>query len=157
MNSVKISGVLVAVQGVGILIRGRSGSGKSLAALNLMRRGHRLVSDDMVEVVPGPLGEPVGKPVEAEVRIEVRGLGIFPARSLFPDGTISSFPVHLVVELDSYDPIRDAGRLTPLVGTFKLLDKPLEWVKVPVPDGMDPAFLIEMVARMFMESGTVKE
>ena len=71
MDPMKIRGVLVMVHGVGVLIRGPSGVGKSLAALNLMRRGHSLISDDLVEVTLNPAGDIVGRSVEEEVRIEV--------------------------------------------------------------------------------------
>ena len=57
MDPMKTRGVLVTVHGVGVLIRGPSGVGKSLAALNLMRRGHSLISDDLVEVTLGPAGD----------------------------------------------------------------------------------------------------
>lgn len=155
-NSVKINGVLVSVHGIGILIRGRSGSGKSLAALNLMRAGHRLVSDDLVEVVAGPNGKPIGRSVEQDARIEVRGLGIYRAASLFRGGTLPSATIDFVVELDSYDPSRDAGRTGPMRGTAKVLNSDLLSVRVPVPVGTDPALLIEMLARLYKESGTVE-
>ena len=62
MKKSRVQAVLVVVHGVGVLIRGRPGSGKSLAALNLMRQGHKLVSDDLVEVVPGVDGDLWGGP-----------------------------------------------------------------------------------------------
>jgi HPr kinase/phosphorylase len=155
MTSVKISGVLVKVHDVGVLIRGPSGAGKSLAALTLMQRGHRLVSDDLVEVVAGEGGTPVGRSVEENVRIEIRGLGVFSAASLFPVGTVSSAPIDLVVDLDAYDPARDAGRTTPETGQFRLLQSDIPTVRVPLPSRADPALLIELLARRFKEAGTV--
>jgi HPr kinase/phosphorylase len=155
MDPMKTRGVLVMVHGVGVLIRGPSGAGKSLAALNLMRRGHNLISDDLVEVTLGPAGEPVGRSVEEEVRIEVRGLGIFAARSLFLHGVIPSSRIDFVVDLDSYDHTRDAGRMVPETGTLCLFGHDLLTVRVPLPTGVDPALPIELLAWRFKQSGTV--
>jgi HPr kinase/phosphorylase len=149
MNATRIQGVLVDVDGVGVLIRGPSGCGKSLAALSLMDRGHRLVSDDLVEVREGPDGVPVGRALEEDVRIEVRGLGIFSAKSLFPEGTVPSFPINLVVELDVFDPVRDTGRTLPEFVSTSILGQELLQIRVPVARGMNPALLIELVARQF--------
>ena len=109
MDPMKTRGVLVMVHGVGVLIRGPSGAGKSLAALNLMRRGHSLISDDLVEVTLDPAGDIVGRSVEEEVRIEVRGLGIFAARTLFLQAVVPSSRIDFVVDLVTYDHSRDAG------------------------------------------------
>lgn len=155
MSSVRITGVLVKVHDVGVLIRGPSGSGKSLAALALMQRGHRLVSDDLVEVVDEEGGRPVGRSLDDNVRIEIRGLGIYSAASLFPGGTVSSAPIDLVVELDTYEPERDAGRTTPETGYFRLLQTDIPTVRVPLPNRVDPGLLIELLARRFKEFGTV--
>ena len=73
MDSVMIQGVLVNIDGIGVLIRGGAGSGKSTTALRLMDRGHRLVSDDLVKIVLGPEGSLIGRGVEEDVRIEIRG------------------------------------------------------------------------------------
>jgi HPr kinase/phosphorylase len=153
MNAIRIQGVLVVVDGVGVLIRGPSGSGKSLTALTLMDRGHRLVSDDLLEVAQGPDEAPVGRALEDEVRIEVRGLGIFSAKSLFPEGTVPSFPINLVVELDVFDPDRDTGRTLPEFVSTSILGKKVTQIRVPVARGMDPALLVELVVKRFRLRG----
>ena len=155
MNHTRIQAVLVVVHDVGVLVRGRPGSGKSLAALNLMRKGHRLISDDLVEVTPGPDGEPRGRAVEEQARIEVRGLGIFKAETLFPNAIASSSPINLVIDLDAYDPEKDAGRIVPETGRMELLGRKILTVRVPVPNGLDPAIIIELLAKRFKESGSV--
>jgi len=156
MKTVKIRGVLVSVDGVGVLIRGPAGSGKSLAALNLMRQGHYLVADDLVDVFPDPQGEAlVGRAVEEHVRTEVRGLGIFVAETLFPHGTLPAAKIDFVVDLDEYDPARDLGRTSPEIGKLRVMDIDLLSVRVPVAPGMDPALLIELLARAFKTNGTV--
>ncbi len=155
MKPIRIQGVLVTVQGVGVLILGAPGTGKSLAALNLMRRGHHLIADDLLEVYPGPQGEPMGRAVEENVRIEVRGLGIYRAGSLFPEGTVRSAPIDFAVELAEYDPGRDLGRTSPETGEMRLLETGILKVRVPVASGADPALLVELLARIFKKNGTV--
>ena len=147
----------MSVQGVGVLIRGRAGSGKSLSALNLMRSGHFLIADDVVEIVPHSDGSLVGRALESDVRIEVRALGVFKARSLFPDGIMESSRIDFVVELDTYDPARDAGRLKPETTVTTLLERDLLTVRVPVSSGVDPALLIEILTGLYKRNGTVTE
>jgi HPr kinase/phosphorylase len=156
METVKIQGVLVSVDGVGVLIRGSAGSGKSMAALNLMRRGHHLVADDLVEIIQhAPKGALVGRAVEEHVRMEVRGLGIFVAETLFPQGTLPDAKIDFVVELDAYDAARDLGRTFPETGKLRILDTDLLTVRVPVSSGMDPALLIEVLVRAFKQNSMV--
>ncbi len=155
MKPLKVQGVLVVVDGVGILIRGPSGSGKSVAALNLLRRGRHIVADDLIEVVRGPDGKPAGRPVEEDVRIEVRGLGLFRVRALFPDGTLPSARIDLIAEFDTYDPARDAGRTAPEEYVVQLLEHDVPALRVPVPVGVDPGLLVELLARLFRDNGTV--
>lgn len=145
----------MSVRGVGILLLGAAGVGKSMVALSLMRNGHRLIADDLVEIFPGPEGQVFGRGVEEEVRIEVRGLGIYHAGSIFPDGAARSSPIDLVVELDTYDPPRDLGRTRPETGELRLLDRNLLKVRVPVPDGADASLLVEIVARLFEQKGAI--
>ncbi|MFH1116010.1 MAG: hypothetical protein V1792_19020 [Pseudomonadota bacterium] len=155
MKPLTIQGVLVVVDGVGILLRGPSGSGKSTAALNLLRRGRHIVADDLVVVVRGPDGKPAGRPVEEDVRIEVRGLGVFPVRVLFPDGTLPSARIDVIAELDTYDPARDAGRTAPEEHVVQLLEHDVPAVRVPVPTGVDPGLLVELLAGLFRDNGAV--
>jgi HPr kinase/phosphorylase len=156
MNPTVIPGGLVVVHGVGVLLRGPSGAGKSSAALSLLSKGHYLVADDLVEVVPGPDGKLVGRPVEGDVRIEVRGLGVFRARSLFHDGTLPASRIDFAVELDAYDASRDAGRVVPEKETIEVLDQDLLAVRVPVPNGIDPGLLVELLAKLFRDTGSVE-
>lgn len=155
MHTTHIRGTLVVVDGTGILIRGRPGSGKSLAALSLMDRGHRLVADDLVAVSAGTDGRPVGAAVEEVVRIEVRGLGIFRGQTLYPDGVAPLSPIHFIVELDEYEPGSDAGRTVPDTRAERIGSWELMQVRLPLPHGADPAMLIEILARLFRTRGTV--
>jgi HPr kinase/phosphorylase len=156
MRCISIRGVLVSVFGVGVLIRGPSGSGKSYTALTLMRRGHLLVADDLLEVTAGPEGRLLGRGLEEPVRIEVRGLGLFNAESLFPTATARSSPIDFVVELDRYDDWQDSGRTFPETGETSILDMRILTVRVPLPNGVDPGLMIELLARLFKDTGSVK-
>lgn len=79
-----INGTLVDVYGMGILIRGKSGTGKSECALELVERGHRLVADDLVRVAAGPNGTLMGRSVEPlQSYVEVRGIGLVDIGSIY--------------------------------------------------------------------------
>jgi len=81
---VGISGTLVDVYGVGILLRGKSGIGKSECALDLVERGHRLVADDLVRVISKPPGVLIGRSSEPlQNYVEVRGIGLVDIGSIF--------------------------------------------------------------------------
>jgi HPr kinase/phosphorylase len=157
MVSAKLRGSLVRVYGVGVFIRGLSGSGKSATAIKLMDRGHRLVADELVDITAAPDGTLVGRALEKAVRIEVRGLGIFEARSLFPHGVAESARIDFIADLDTYDPIRDSGRIEPETRTANVLDKEIPTVRVPVIESVDPSLLIEILARRFCDADTVKQ
>ncbi|MCA1961001.1 MAG: hypothetical protein LDL33_09400 [Desulfomonile sp.] len=155
MDSATIQAVLVEVNGVGVLLKGPPGSGKSLAALRLMDRGHRLVADDLVAVTVGPEGALIGRSPEDDVHVEIRGLGVFRAKSLFERGTARSACINLVMEIDQYDPMADAGRLTPQVSEMPLFGTTLPCVRVPLPQGADCALIVELLAGRFARSGMV--
>lgn len=151
----KIQAVLIAVDGVGVLIQGPPGSGKSLIALHLMSRGHRLVSDDLVELFFSADGSLMGAPVEEKARIELRGLGIFQAHVLFDDATTPCSSIDLAVELARYDPRKDAGRTEPETGVLHLMGCDLLKIRLPLTRGSDPALLVELLARIYKKQGTV--
>ncbi|MGC8657449.1 MAG: HPr kinase/phosphorylase [Desulfomonilaceae bacterium] len=140
-------GTLVNVKGTGVLIIGQPGSGKSLAALSLMRSGHKLIADDLMLVTEQDIGRLVGHRIEDNVRIEIRGMGIFQARALFPNATEASSPIDFVVELTHYSPDRDAGRIAPVITETMIMGHNFEKVLAPVVAGMDPGFLIELIVR----------
>lgn len=156
MNSVRIQGVLAKVHGIGVLIRGAPASGKSLAALKLMDRGHKLVADDLLEVTSDRDGKLTGNAVEPDVRIEIRGLGLYSAKSVFASGVARSAQIDLAVELAPYEPGRDAGRISPEVTSLRILGVDLTCVHLPITAGSDAALLIELLARHLKDHKTVK-
>jgi len=121
-----------------------------------MRRGHQLVSDDLVEFFSCDDKKLVGRGVEPAVRIEVRGLGIYRATQLFDLGTTPQAQLDLIVDLDVYDPVKDAGRTSPETTLTRILGVDLTTVRVPVASGMDAALIIELLANAYQQGGTVE-
>lgn len=156
MERIRVQGVLVRVDGLGVLIRGPSGMGKSLAALHLMERGHFLVSDDLVEISVGPEGNLIGSAVEESPRIEIRGLGVFSAQSLYPGKTVSATTLDLEVELDRYHASTDAGRLEPEMEKARYLGMEIPRVRIPVALGFDPGVLVDLLVRHLRHMGAVR-
>ena len=105
----RLHGALLEVHGVGVLLLGPSGIGKSECALELVARGHRLVADDVVEIAPGPGGAPVGRaPARIRHHMEIRGLGILYIPDLCGmERVAESAPLELVCELERW---RAGGR-----------------------------------------------
>jgi HPr kinase/phosphorylase len=121
-----------------------------------MDRGHRLVCDDLVWVRVRDDGGLVGSALEENVRIEVRGLGVFPAAEIFKRGAVSSAPVNVVVDLDVYDPYRDAGRIAPEIGKVTILGKEVPQVRLPLVTGVQPALLVEILTNLLQKQGIIR-
>jgi HPr kinase/phosphorylase len=142
-----LHGGLVEVHGLGILILGRSGIGKSEAALDLVSRGHRLVADDAVlvrRISPGVLKGRVAELLEHHM--EIRGLGVIDIEALFGTlATLDEREIDLVVELSEW--VQSADRLGLVEETYELLDTTLPLVRIPVQAGRSIAMLIETAAR----------
>ncbi len=127
-------GALVEVQGVGVLLGGPSGVGKSECALELVRRGHALVADDVVELERREDGLLWGRaPAVIRHHLELRGIGVVSALELFgPQAVREETPVSLVCHLQPWSPELDVER----VG----LDQPTEvWGGVELPVFFLPA------------------
>jgi HPr kinase/phosphorylase len=147
MNST-ISGVLVSVCGIGALITGEPGSGKSQAALDLMAAGHKLIADDVIHVVKTPEGL-IGRSLEEDPRIEVRGLGVFPANQLFEDSVLECAKIDFAVRLDSYRPTRDAGRVFPQIAKMEICGASVPLVLLPLHNRADIGMEIEFLVKLF--------
>ena len=138
---------LVEVQGLGTLILGKSGIGKSEAALDLVTHGHRLVADDIVivrRISPTVLR---GRAAERlSHHMEIRGLGIIDVEALFGTlATLDERQLDLVVELVEWTDTVD--RLGLIEERYTLLELPLPMVRIPVRPGRSMALLIETAAR----------
>jgi HPr kinase/phosphorylase len=144
-----IHGVLMDILGLGVLIVGESGIGKSECALDLVVRGHRLVADDTVEV--RRRGETIvlgACPELTRHHMEIRGLGVINVRDLFGvASTRTSKQVGLVVQLERWDASREYDRLGIDDVTHDLLGLKIPLIRMPVAPGRSLAILVEVAAR----------
>jgi HPr kinase/phosphorylase len=140
--------VLLDVFGLGVLVLGESGIGKSECALDLVDRGHRLVADDVVEVKR--MGDVlVGvSPDLTRYHMELRGLGVLNIKDLYGVSSIRlSKRVELVVQLERWDPAKEYDRLGLLGESYPVLGVPLPLARMPVAPGRNIALLVEVAAR----------
>lgn len=144
---VTLHGNLVEVLDLGILILGRSGIGKSEAALELVTRGHRLVADDAVLLSRPSPTVLQGRPAELlRHHMEIRGLGVIDVEAMFGTlATVEQRRVDLVVELSEWP--QGADRLGVVEGTYELLGVSLPLVRIPVQPGRNVGMLVETAAR----------
>lgn len=150
-----LHGVLMDVFGVGILILGKSGIGKSECALDLVIRGHRLVADDVVQIKKKMPAALVGTAAEAlQFRMEIRGLGIINIKDLYGISAIREKKIiNLVIELCEWDGSHDYDRLGLDEKYFRILDVELKYLKIPVRYGRNLTSIIEVAARNFLLRG----
>ena len=144
-----IHGVLIDILGLGVLIAGDSGIGKSECALDLVVRGHRLVADDTVEVRRRSESIVIGAcPEMTRHHMEVRGLGLINIRDLFGvAATRTSKRIELVVQLDRWDEGREYDRLGLDEAAYELLGLKVPLIRMPVAPGRNLAILVEVAAR----------
>lgn len=151
-QSASLHGVLADVLGVGVLILGKSGIGKSECALDLVTRGHRLVADDIVNIkrkAGGPLygsgSDIIGH------HMEVRGLGIIDIKDLFGISAVRDRKkIELVVELVEWDDRVEYDRLGIEEQKYRVLDVEVPLLVVPVRPGRNLTTIIEVAARNFL-------
>ncbi len=141
-------GVLVEVYGEGILILGESGVGKSETAVELVKRGHRLIADDAVELRRVSNRTIVGTaPENIRHFIELRGIGIINVARVFGSGAVkASERVDLVVELQPWDKTKNYSRTGLESETIELLGLEVPYTVVPVHPGRNLAVILETAA-----------
>ncbi|MGE0811968.1 MAG: HPr(Ser) kinase/phosphatase [Vicinamibacterales bacterium] len=144
-----VHGVLMDVLGLGVLLIGESGIGKSECALDLIGRGHRLVADDAVEIRRRAETVIIGtSPAATRYFMEIRGLGLVNVRDLFGvASTRTSKRVEFVVELERWDSTRTYDRLGLEEQHHELLGLRVPKVTMPVAPGRTVATLVEVAAR----------
>ncbi|MDR3209410.1 MAG: HPr(Ser) kinase/phosphatase [Oscillospiraceae bacterium] len=146
--SVTRHGVLVEVYGIGLLITGESGVGKSETAIELLKRGHRLIADDAVEIKSTDVNVIEGTAPEL-IRhyMELRGIGVIDVRQIFGVGAIKARQqIHLVVNLE---PWKDGGtydRLGINDHTVNILGVDVAELTIPVRPGRNLAVILEVAA-----------
>jgi HPr kinase/phosphorylase len=143
-----VHGVLVDIYGIGVLITGKSGVGKSETALELVKRGHRLVADDCVEIRQEDQDTLVGaSPDLIEHLLEIRGLGIINVMTLFGAGAVRSHKrITMVINLEIWDATKQYDRLGLDEEKMKIIDTDITKITVPVRPGRNLAVIIEVAA-----------
>ena len=141
-------GVLVEVYGEGILLVGDSGVGKSETAIELIKRGHRLIADDAVEIRRVSKKSLVGTaPENIRHFIELRGIGIINARQLFGMGAVKvSEKIDMVVELELWNPEKVYDRMGMENEYTEILGLRVPVLTIPVKPGRNLAVIIEVAA-----------
>ena len=144
-----VHGVLLDVYGIGVLMTGESGVGKSEAALELVKRGHQLVADDVVDIRKVSENELTGESPEA-IRhfMEIRGIGIIDIRQMFGIGAVlMSKTIDMVIHLELWQENKTYDRLG-LTDTYQtIMGVRVPQIVLPVRPGRNLAVVIEVAAR----------
>lgn len=145
---ISIHGVLVDVYGIGVLIRGESGIGKSESALELVKRGHRLVADDVVEIRKVSDETLVGTASEITRHfIELRGIGIIDVKALFGVQSVRKTQnIDMVIRLEDWDKEKEYDRLGLNEEYEEYLGNKVVCYRIPVRPGRNTAIIVECAA-----------
>lgn len=144
----KFQGTMMDIKGMGVLIEGRPGIGKSETALALIERGHSLISDDLTVLRRDTLGGVVGCADDAtRYHMEIRGLGIIHVPSLFGVASMRrEMRLDLVIRLETFDDHADYDRTGMRSETLSLLGADIPLLTIPVAPGRDIAHVVEVAA-----------
>ena len=148
--SVSEHGVLMEVFGVGMLLTGKSGVGKSETAMELIKRGHRLIADDNV-IVKQIAGELYGTaPDMIRYFMELRGIGIINVKSMYGAGSVlNEKKVEIVVQLENWQHGKEYDRVGDSNATQEYLGVKIPKLVIPVSPGRNLAIIIEVAARNY--------
>ncbi len=145
---IRVHGTQLEVFGLGVLLLGESGIGKSECALELIERGHRLVSDDVVEIKALRSSLEGTGPELLRHHMELRGIGIINIKDLFGVAAVSEDkPVELIVKLVRWRPGQAIERLGIDDSSYRLLDQDVPYIRMPVTAGRNLTVLVEVAAR----------
>ena len=149
-ESATIHGELLDISGIGVLIIGESGIGKSETALELVHRGHMLVADDLVEV-KRIKNKIYGYPSKTTANmLEVRGVGLIDVEAMYGvGGVLNQKRIHLVIEMEKWDDNKSYDRLGNENLTYDILGITFQRIVVPVSAGRNLAVVIEAASRNF--------
>lgn len=146
-----VHGVLMDIFGVGVLIQGASGIGKSETGLELVKRGHRLVADDRVDVYQKDAFTLAGEPAEIlQNLIELRGVGIIDVMSLFGAGAVREYmDIDMAVYLEPFEGNKEFDRLGNGEHHITLAEVDVPQVQIPVKTGRNVSVIIEAAVMNF--------
>lgn len=146
-------GILVDVYGVGVLLTGKSGVGKSEAALELIKRGHQLVADDVVDICRISEDRLIGTcPERIRHLMEIRGIGVIDVQAMFGIGAVAfSKSIELIMELTVSDP--EENEMPDRIGLedrfVEILGVSVPCLKIPIKPGRNLAIIVEVACRNF--------
>ena len=148
--SVTEHGVLMEVFGVGILLTGKSGVGKSETAMELIKRGHRLIADDNV-IIKEIANELYGTaPDIIRYFMELRGIGIINVKSMYGSGSVlDEKQVQLVIQFETWQQGKEYDRIGDSISTTDYFGIKLPKLTIPVSPGRNLAILVEVAARNY--------
>lgn len=143
-----LHGTLLDINGVGVLIRGKSGLGKSEVALELVRRGHQLVADDRVDIYQREMGIVVGEaPFLLRKYLEIRGIGIVNIVKMFGAKAYKeNKKIMLVIDLEPWNMKESYDRLGLEQSYIRFFDTDIAHIKIPISEGRNVATLVEAAA-----------
>ena len=146
-----VHGVLMDIFGVGVLIQGASGIGKSETGLELVKRGHRLVAEDRVDVFQRDAFTLSGEPAEIlRNMIEIRGVGIIDVMSLFGAGAVKdSTDIDMAIYLEYYDKEKAFDRLGNAPTIVEFSDVEVPQTRIPVKTGRNVSVIVEAAVMNF--------
>ena len=151
-SQVTVHGSLVDVYGIGLLLSGPAGIGKSEIALDLVERGHRLVADDVVIATRKAGNVLMGAGTDlAKHFMEIRGLGIIDVRSMFGVRAIRfQKRIEVIVQIHPWDEEEEYTRIGMVTETEPILDVPLPLVKLPITPGKNVTVICEVIAMNYL-------
>ncbi|MBO2516251.1 MAG: HPr kinase/phosphorylase [Clostridiales bacterium] len=146
-----LHGVLVDVYGVGVLITGESGVGKSETALELVKRGHQLVADDVVDICRVNDNRLVGQsPENIRHFMEIRGIGIIDIRAMYGvSAVMTNRSIDMVIHLEPWKEKKSYDRLGLSEDFTTIMDVKIPQIVLPVRPGRNLAIIVEVAARNF--------
>lgn len=151
-SEIRLHGVFVEVYGVGVLIRGKSGVGKSETALDLVIRGHRLISDDTVIIKKTDDGLMGRSPKITRHFMEIRGLGILDIERLYGVGSVKNDEyINMIIQLEIWDQEKEYDRIGLDENFTEILGQKLSVSTIPVRPGRNVSMIIEVAARNFRQ------
>lgn len=144
-----VHGVLLDVYGIGVLLRGKSGVGKSEAALELIKRGHMLVADDLVDICRIADDRLVGTcPEPIRNMMEIRGIGVIDIRAVYGIGAVCpSKTIDLIMELEPWEEGKMYDRIGYQEHSMEIMGVSVPYMTMPVKPGRNLAIIVEVAAR----------
>lgn len=142
-------GVLVDVYGVGVFLSGKSGVGKSEAALELIKRGHQLVADDVVDICRISDDRLIGTcPEKIRHLMEIRGIGVIDVKAMYGIGAVAlSKSIDLIIELETWDENKAYDRIGIQDDETEIMGVHVPHQLMPIKPGRNLAIIVEVAAR----------